>query len=138
MSNDDVIKVYVGADRSQQLAVKVLEYSIQRHTTAPVEVIPMIDLPVPVPKDPRNGQRTGFSYSRFCIPKLAGYSGRAVYMDADMQVFKDIQELWKLPETPVDTRRAQDCVVANDRAAVACVVGAGAGAGDRVVLFKRP
>ena len=44
------------------------------------------------------------------------------------------QELWKLPEAPVDTRRAQDCVVANDRAAVACVVGAG----DKVVLLKRP
>ncbi len=44
------------------------------------------------------------------------------------------QELWKLPEAPVDARRAQDCVVANDRTAVACVVGAG----DRVVLLKRP
>jgi len=97
MSHDDVIRVYVGADRSQMLAVSVLEYSIRRHTTAPVEVIPMIDLPVPVPKDPRNSQRTGFSYSRFCIPKLAGYSGRAIYMDADMQVFKDILELWELP-----------------------------------------
>jgi hypothetical protein len=42
------------------------------------------------------------------------------------------QELWKLPEAPVDARRAQDCVVANDRAAVACV------AGDKVVLLKRP
>jgi hypothetical protein len=42
------------------------------------------------------------------------------------------QELWKLPEAPVDARRAQDCVVANDRAAVACVVG------DKVVLLKRP
>ena len=44
------------------------------------------------------------------------------------------QELWKLPDLPLDTRRAQDCVVANDRTAVACV----AGAGDRVVLFRRP
>jgi len=42
------------------------------------------------------------------------------------------QELWKLPDAPVDARRAQDCVVANDRAAVACV------AGDKVVLLKRP
>ena len=97
MSNNDVIKVYVGADRSQQLAIKVLEHSIKRHTTAPVEVIQMVDLPVPTPADPRNGQRTGFSYSRFCIPKLAGYSGRAIYMDADMQVFKDIRRLWELP-----------------------------------------
>ncbi|HEX2871351.1 MAG TPA: hypothetical protein VHP33_08845 [Polyangiaceae bacterium] len=42
------------------------------------------------------------------------------------------QELWKLPEAPVDARRAQDCVVANDRAAVACV------ADGKVVLLKRP
>lgn len=97
MSSDDVIRVYVGTDRSQVLAVPVLEYSIKRHTTAKVEVIPMLDLPVPTPKDPRNGQRTGFSYSRFCIPKLAGYKGKAIYMDADMMVFKDIRELWNIP-----------------------------------------
>lgn len=97
MPHDDVIRVYVGTDRSQLLAVPVLEHSIKRHTTADVEVIPMLDLPVPAPRDPRNGQRTGFSFSRFCIPKLAGYQGKAIYMDADMQVFKDIRELWELP-----------------------------------------
>ncbi len=42
------------------------------------------------------------------------------------------QELWKLPEAPVDARRAQDCVVANDRTAVACV------SDGRVLLLKRP
>jgi hypothetical protein len=97
MGTDEVIRVYVGVDRSQFLAVSVLEYSIKRHTSAKVEVIPMLDLPVPVPRDPRNGQRTGFSYSRFCIPKLAGYNGKAIYMDADMMVFRDIQELWNIP-----------------------------------------
>jgi lipopolysaccharide biosynthesis glycosyltransferase len=97
MSNDDVIRVYVGTDRSQLLAIPVLEHSIKRHTSAKVEVVPMLDLPVPRPKDPRNGQRTGFSFSRFCIPKLAGYKGRAIYMDADMLVFKDIGELWEIP-----------------------------------------
>lgn len=97
MSKEDVIRVYVGTDRSQLLAVPVLEHSIKRHTSANVEVIPMLDLPVPTPKDPRNGQRTGFSFSRFCIPKLAGYKGKAIYMDADMQVFKDIRGLWNLP-----------------------------------------
>jgi hypothetical protein len=94
---EETVRVFVGVDRSQLLAVKVLEHSIKRHTTARVEVTPMLDLPVPVPKDPRNGQRTGFSFSRFCIPKLAGYRGKAIYMDADMQVFKDIRDLWNIP-----------------------------------------
>jgi hypothetical protein len=39
------------------------------------------------------------------------------------------QELWKLPD---EARHAQDCVVANDRAAVACV------SDGKVVLLKRP
>lgn len=97
MSDSDVVRVFIGADRSQQLAIKVLEHSIKRNTSAEVSIIPMIDLDVPVPRDPRNRQRTGFSFSRFCIPKLAGYAGRAIYMDADMQVFKDIRSLWNLP-----------------------------------------
>jgi hypothetical protein len=97
MAQDESIRVFVGVDRSQELAVPVLEYSIKRHTSAKVEVIPMLDLPVPTPTDPRNGQRTGFSFSRFCIPKLAGYKGRAIYMDADMLVFSDIRDLWNIP-----------------------------------------
>ena len=97
MESNETIRVFVGVDRSQLLAVPVLEYSIKRHTTAKVEVVPMLDLPVPKPQDPRNGQRTGFSFSRFCIPKLAGYRGKAIYMDADMLVFRDIRELWDIP-----------------------------------------
>lgn len=97
MSNEEVIRIYVGTDRSQMLAVRVLEHSIKRHTTARVEVLPMLDLPVPVPKEPRNGQRTGFSFSRYCIPELAGYQGKAIYMDADMLVLSDIRELWEIP-----------------------------------------
>jgi lipopolysaccharide biosynthesis glycosyltransferase len=31
------------------------------------------------------------------IPQLAGYEGRAVYLDCDMQVFADLAELWAIP-----------------------------------------
>jgi lipopolysaccharide biosynthesis glycosyltransferase len=94
---EEKVRVFVGTDRSQLLAVKVLEHSIKRNTQLNVEVIPMLDLPVKQPKDPRNYKRTGFSFSRFCIPKLAGYTGKAIYMDADMLVFKNISSLWNIP-----------------------------------------
>lgn len=97
MLNEDVVRVFVGADRSQQLAVKVLEHSIHRHTSGPVQVFPMIDLDVKQPADPKNWGRTGFSFSRFRIPKLAGYQGKAIYLDADMLVMKDIAALWNIP-----------------------------------------
>lgn len=91
------VRVWVGADRSQALAARVLEYSIRRHSSLPVQVEHMIDLPVPEPRDPARRQRTGFSFSRFCIPALAGRRGRGIYMDADMLVFADVRELWELP-----------------------------------------
>ncbi len=91
------IRVYVGTDQSQMVATHVLEYSIRQHTRQPVEVIPMCDLVVPMPKDAANRPRTGFSFSRFLIPQLTGYRGKAIYLDADMQVFADIAEIWDLP-----------------------------------------
>ncbi len=93
----DAIQVYVGTDRSQALAVEVLAYSILRHTNRTVEVHSMLDLDIPAPKDIRQGQRTGFSFARWAIPELTGYRGRAIYVDADMQVFRDIHELWSVP-----------------------------------------
>ena len=94
---NESLRIYVGADRSQLLAVKVLEHSIKRHTKLPIKVQPMVDLPVRTPDNPSNWQRTGFSFSRFCIPELAGYRGRALYLDADMLVFEDIASLWTIP-----------------------------------------
>ena len=91
------VRVFVGADRSQALAIKALEHSIKRHSALPVQIVPMVDLPIRTPKDVSNSQRTGFSFSRFVIPQLAGYAGKAIYMDADMLVFKDIRSLWDIP-----------------------------------------
>src|SRR6185312_15864924 len=60
----DVVRVYVGTDRSQLLAVAVLEHSIRRHTRRPVQVCPLIDLNLPEPRDVRQGSRTNFSFAR--------------------------------------------------------------------------
>lgn len=90
------IRVFVGTDRSQQLAFKVLEYSIRTTTSRTVEIFPLIDIQVPEPKLKKNRQRTGFSFSRFCIPKMTGFKGRAIYLDADMLVLSDIDDLWNL------------------------------------------
>jgi hypothetical protein len=89
--------IFVGADRSQLLAVAVLEHSIRRHTFGRVRVSPLIDLGLPEPKDVRQGSRTNFSFARFAIPELKAFEGRALYLDADMLVFRDIAELWRIP-----------------------------------------
>jgi hypothetical protein len=91
------IRVFVGTDPSQMIAAKVLEFSVRKHASRMVEVVPLAGFPVPMPRDPRNRPRTPFSFARFLIPLLAGYRGRGIYLDADMIVFRDIAGLWDLP-----------------------------------------
>lgn len=93
----DPVRIFVGADRSQLVAVRVLEHSIRRHTALPVALASMHDLALPEPREPRNRARTGFSFARFAVPALCGHAGRAIYLDADMLVFGDIAELWRMP-----------------------------------------
>ena len=93
------IRVYVAATDAQMLAVKVLEYSIRKHASMSVEVssLHLAGIDIPTPRDAANLPRTPFSFQRFLIPAVKGRTGRAIYLDSDMQVFKDIRELWTVP-----------------------------------------
>lgn len=93
------VRVYVGATEAQMLPVEVLEYSIRKHASMSVEVFPLhrSGIAIPLPRDPKQQPRTPFSFQRFLIPALTEYRGRAIYLDSDMQVFKDIRALWTLP-----------------------------------------
>jgi len=93
------VKVYVGSQEEQMLSVKVLEYSIKKRTKVAVEVFPLhkADIKYGIPQSPENRQRTPFSFQRFTIPQLNNFAGKAIYVDSDMQVLKDIRQLWNLP-----------------------------------------
>jgi hypothetical protein len=93
------IRVYVGATETETLPVKVLEYSIRKHASMSTEIFPLhrSGIEIPLPRDSKHQPRTPFSFQRFLIPALAGYRGRAIYLDSDMQVFRDIRTLWALP-----------------------------------------
>lgn len=93
----ETIQIYVGTDRSQRIGLQVLEYSIAKHTRRPFQLHSLEHVNLPEPEDKRQLARTGFSFSRFAIPKLAAYQGKAIYMDADMLVFTDIGDLWDIP-----------------------------------------
>jgi len=103
------VRVYVATTEAQMLAVKVLEYSIHKHASISVDVIPLNEtgIEIPLPQDPARRPRTPFSFQRFLIPQAAGYRGRAIYLDSDMQVFRDIRELWSLPMDGADLLAAR-------------------------------
>ena len=103
------IRIYVGSQEEQMLAVKVLEYSIRRHTSMTTRVVPLhrAGIAFPMPRDAKNQPRTPFSFQRFAIPMLSGYRGRAIYLDSDMMVFRDIRQLWTMPFDGADLLAAK-------------------------------
>ena len=90
------IKVFVGSDRSQLLPAKVLKFSILENTKNGLDFKLLDKVKIPQPKDLRQSQRTGFSFCRWTIPEICKFKGKAIYLDADMLVFRDIKELWNL------------------------------------------
>lgn len=106
---DSPIRIYVGSQEEQMLAVRVLEYSVRRHASMSTEVVPLhrAGISFPMPREAKNRPRTPFSFQRFAIPMLAGYRGRAIYLDSDMMVFRDIRELWTMPFDGADLLAAK-------------------------------
>ncbi len=93
---NEVIKVFVGCDRSQLIAFKALEHSIKRNTKHNVECVMIDNSMMPVCQSTANQPYTNFSFARFGIPSFTGYQGRAIYLDADMLAMEDIAELWAM------------------------------------------
>jgi hypothetical protein len=93
------IRVFIASTPAEWLPARVLEFSIREATRAAIEVSQLhtFDRPIPTPIAIKNRPRTPFSFQRFLIPELCGQSGQAIYLDADMQVFRDIVELWTFP-----------------------------------------
>jgi len=93
------IRIFVAATPAEWLPMRVLEFSIREHSSLPVELSAIYShqRPIPQPNGLENRARTPFSFQRFLIPELCQFKGRAIYMDADMQVFDDIEGLWNQP-----------------------------------------
>jgi hypothetical protein len=99
VDDTDLVRVFVAATPAEWLPMKVLEFSIKEQTELPVQLsaIYTYSRNIPTPRHLENRARTPFSFQRFLIPELCNYQGKAIYMDADMQVFRDIGELWNTP-----------------------------------------
>lgn len=91
------VKIFVGGSREEWLPAKVLEFSIKKtcSITSDVRFLFEENLDVPVPKKKENQPRTNFSFQRFFIPQLCKYQGKALYLDSDMIVHKDLRHIFK-------------------------------------------
>tara|TARA_B100001093_G_scaffold518642_1_gene604243 strand:- start:2895 stop:4454 length:1560 start_codon:yes stop_codon:yes gene_type:complete len=97
LNHDCPIKIYIGCTRKELLPAEVLKYSIEKnsHISVDIKFLFQSDINIPEVTRKENQARTPFSFQRFIIPEICNYSGKAIYLDADMLVFKNIIDLWE-------------------------------------------
>lgn len=87
-----MLKLFIGYDPRQPVALQVLMHSIYSRATQPVSITPLVLSQLPIK---RRGL-TEFTFTRYLVPYLCNYEGQAMFLDADMLVLGDICELFEL------------------------------------------
>jgi Glycosyl transferase family 8 len=102
---EDLIRIHVASGADMERAEIALEYTIHKNVTAPFSITWMKKGVAPQWEGWKtDGWFTDFTCFRFAIPFICGFQGRAVYLDVDTLVLKDLRELWNLRlDRPVGT-----------------------------------
>lgn len=87
-----MLKIFIGYDPRQAVSYNVCQHSIVLRTTCPVAIVPLIIETLPIK---RQGL-TPFTWSRFLVPYLSNYEGMSIFLDADIILQSDINELIQL------------------------------------------
>src|SRR5690348_15903628 len=93
----DTLRVCCGMSEAEWLPSKVLEYSIQRRSSKPVDFIPLNLFDHLIPKRIHHLAATRFSFQRLVIPQAMERQAIAAYLDSDQIVIGDIAELFDTP-----------------------------------------
>lgn len=103
------IRIYVASEPGNEKAEKALHWSVINTSTAPVDIYWMTDKYENSAwqgwkkrRDTREvntgtGWKTNFSCFRWAIPEACKFKGKAIYLDVDQIILKDIKQMWNLP-----------------------------------------
>lgn len=84
-----MLKIFIGYDPRQSISYNVCQHSIISRVKKPVSIVPLIIETLPIK---RQGL-TPFTWSRFLVPYLSNFNGISVFLDADIILQSDINEL---------------------------------------------
>ncbi len=89
--------VYIGYDSNETVALWTLAHSIISRSSRPVRIVPIVLGQTPLTRPRAEFQATEFSFSRFLVPWMCDFEGKALFLDSDMLCMADICELWDMP-----------------------------------------
>lgn len=88
-----MLKIFIGWDSRFPEPAETLKYSILENSSIPLDIhfLVLNELNLNREHDPLAS--TEFTYSRFLVPHLCDYQGKAIFMDNDMLCFGNIKDL---------------------------------------------
>lgn len=99
IEKDKKLKIFIGWDSREDIAYQVARHSIIKHSSVPVEIIPLKQ------KDLRKSgiytrdvdllASTEFTFTRFLIPELCDFDGWALFIDCDFVALDDVAKLFE-------------------------------------------
>ena len=99
--NKEVLKIFIGYDPVENVAWHTMVHSILERSSKPVAIIPVnvrnLKGIFTRERDPK--QSNEFSFTRFLVPYLCGYEGKAMFFDCDMLLRTDIAEAFSVLQT---------------------------------------
>ena len=89
-----MLNAFIGFDPRQHVAFNVAQFSLQRRCSKPVAVTPLRLETLPINRE----GLTKFTFSRFLVPFLMGFQGKALFIDSDFLILGDAAELFDRPK----------------------------------------
>ena len=93
-ANAENVRVFIGFDPREEVAIHVLSRSIWERSSLPVTITPVrlshLEGVFTRARDPL--QSTDFSFTRFLTPWLCNYQGWALFTDCDMLAVYQVNE----------------------------------------------
>ena len=101
--------VYIGYEPAEAVAYHALVASIIQNCKRPVNIVPLDrrKLQWCHKRPPDLKQSNSFTYTRFLVPYLSEYRGWSLFMDCDMIVREDINEIFDWANDAVDVMCVQ-------------------------------
>jgi lipopolysaccharide biosynthesis glycosyltransferase len=96
------IPVFIGYDPREAIAFHVCVNSIIRNSSVPVAIVPIALNLFQDYQETHTDGSNHFIYTRFLVPYLMGYQGKAIFIDGDMIVRGDIAELYESLQIGMD------------------------------------
>ena len=94
--NKEPLKIFIGYDEREAVVYHTCVQSIIENTKVPVSITPLNLEMFSNYKEKHKDGSNAFIYSRFLVPFLNNFTGKALFIDGDMIIKDDLQNLFNL------------------------------------------